>query len=352
MREFLKAIITAPFLQTKIDEYFDKRATAGPGASPGGGRPVWIIVVITLAVIVAVIAIVVTYWAEILFAGLAVLAFHYRKPISRFVRRIAAACSGTQAEPENLPPLEESPIEESVTAAQLCGNCRKPNIPPAPFCRHCGSHIAALPPPPILPPPPPPILPPRIEQPISPPNDDYGVSSDMYAYAFEHNLPLCGFAEGTAEPIRSNTCLNIPALCSRTGQVFFYVCEYHRDSSDGYWLVTDTKIPQNRAAASALASARMADVHSSFRLANGFAGCPYCRAKSFYRCRCKTVNCDSMTRYENGKEQSHCEGCGTWGDVVRGEGILEIHALEQPVNERKELVPSNNRSVSAHGGSK
>jgi hypothetical protein len=76
MREFAKAIITAPFLQAKIDEYFDKRATARPnGASPGSGRPVWIVVLLVLAV-VAVIAIVVTYWVEILFAGLAVLAFH------------------------------------------------------------------------------------------------------------------------------------------------------------------------------------------------------------------------------------------------------------------------------------
>src|ERR1035441_6824381 len=64
----------------------------------------------------------------------------------------------------------------------------------------------------------------------------------------------------------------MPALCSRTGQVFIYVCEYHRHGSDSYWLVASTKIPQDRAAASASASARMADVHSSFRITRSEEG--------------------------------------------------------------------------------
>lgn len=142
-------------LMREANQLAEKRSAAGSGgASTSSGDPVVaIVVLLVLAVVVAVIAIVVTYWAEILFAGVAVLAFHYRKPISRLVRRIAAACSGTQAEPEELPPLEESPVEESVTAAQLCENCRKPNIPPASFCRYCGSRTAALPPPVVIPPP-------------------------------------------------------------------------------------------------------------------------------------------------------------------------------------------------------
>jgi hypothetical protein len=126
MRDFLKAIITAPFLQTKIDEYFDKRATAGLcGASPGSGRPVWIVVLLVLAV-VAVIAIVVAYWAEILFVGLAALGIYwfYRK-------RIAA---GMQAEPIR-----------PAAAQGTCGNCHKPSESCAPFCKHCGSHMASPP---------------------------------------------------------------------------------------------------------------------------------------------------------------------------------------------------------------
>ena len=167
MREFAKAIITAPFLQAKIDEYFDQRATAGPGgASPGSGRPVWIVVLLVLAV-VAVIAIVVTYWVEILFAGLAVLAFHYRKPISQSVRRMAATWSRTEPEEEG--------IEKPPTAAQgICGNCHRPSMTLAPFCTHCGSCITA-------PPPPPPILPPRIEQLVPPVPTEYGVSPEMRA---------------------------------------------------------------------------------------------------------------------------------------------------------------------------
>ena len=122
--------------------------------------------------------------------------------------------------------------------------------------------------------------------------------------------------------------------------------------ANGYWLeVVDATIPQNRAAASTLASARMAGVHSSFRFASGFAGCPYCRAKNFIRCHCKTINCDDVTRYKNGKKQSYCRGCNAWGNVIL-QDTLEVYALEQQaVNERKELVPANRRSASVYRGS-
>ena len=388
-------------LMREANRLAEKQAAAGSGgASTSSGDPVvGIVVLLVLAVIVAIIAIVVTYWAEILFAGLAVLAFHYRKPISRLVRRIAAACSGTQAEPERLPPLEKSPTEESMTAARLCGNCRRPNIPPAPFCRHCGSHIAALPVPALIPataatPPRPPAIqlpapPPAAPRIAKPATDHQTMTVDGPQYRIcgrqtDPNHPDCvyyalegqdgrrygisvrsdGFrgplidlhtgatVKPAAEPIKPGARLNIPALCSRTGQVFIYVCEYHRHGSDSYWLVASTKIPQDRAAASASASARMADVHSSFRITSD-ARCPYCQAKTFGVCPyCRTVSCDSTARYQNGKEQNRCEGCHTWFNVVIGEGILGIHALEQQaVNERTELVPADSRSASVYRGS-
>ena len=309
--------------------------------------------------------------------------------LTRFARRITAACSGVEPEEE---------IEKPTAAQGVCGNCRKPNMALAPFCIHCGSRITAPPPssvvpspipPPILPPPAAAPPPPQIKPPAPPPVPQIGQATrqdrfvaeidgwrrssvhqitvkgqqyrvcgqkvdtkqpDWVHYGLEGrdgNLygvsvhrdgsqgPLVHLVEDDAEPI---TRYNVPALCSRTGQVFIYGCEWRGDSSDGYWLeVVDATIPQNRAAASALASARMADVHGLFKIASGFTGCPHCLAKSFTSCHCGTVSCDGMKRYENGKEQIHCEGCGTWGYITRG-AICEIHALEQqPVNERKEL---------------
>src|ERR1017187_6704603 len=142
-------------LMREANHLAEKQAAAGSGgASTSSGDPVVAIVVfLVLAVVVAVIAIVVTYWAEILFAGVAVLAFHYRKPITRFVRRIAAACSGTEA--------EEEETEKPPEAQGICGKCHKPSMALAPFCIHCGSRITAPPPSSVVPSPiPPPILPP------------------------------------------------------------------------------------------------------------------------------------------------------------------------------------------------
>ena len=91
--------------------------------------------------------------------------------------------------------------------------------------------------------------------------------------------------------------------------------------ANGYWLeVVDATIPQNRAAASTLASARMADVHGLIKIASGFTGCPH-----------------GMRRKKKGVKQTYCQGCGTWGDTTHAD-IFEVRALEeQPVNERKEL---------------
>ena len=383
-------------LMREANRLAEKQAAAGSGgASTSSGDPVvGIVVLLVLAVIVAIIAIVVTYWAEILFAGLAVLAFHYRKPISRFVRRIAAACSGTQAEPEDLPPLEESPVEESVTAAQLCGNCRKPNIPPAPFCRHCGSHIAALPPQVVIPPPllaapsaiqqsPPPPTRPRIElleingwrrplserQMITVEGQQYWIYGqhgdvshpDWVHYAMQgrdgrhygvsvrndgHQSRLIEMVvedtptTATAEPIKPGTRLNIPCRCSCTGQWFVYLCRFN---TDGHWVIGGTDASQ--AAHRDAATTCMTDVRGSFTFGNDFGNaCPHCReATSFLICRdCKVVSCNGMKRRKkNGKKQYWCGACNTWQTVDYSESVcvLDLHGEEQqPVSARKELV--------------
>lgn len=361
-------------LMREANQLAEKRSAAGSGgASTSSGDPVVaIVVLLVLAVVVAVIAIVVTYWAEILFAGVAVLAFHYRKPISRLVRRIAAACSGTQAEPEELPPLEESPVEESVTAAQLCENCRKPNIPPASFCRYCGSRTAALPPPVVIPPPlgaapsaiqqsPPPPTRPRIDQPditqgrqdvltiiemngwrrplsehqmITVEGQQYWIYGqhgdashpDLVHYAMQGrdgrhygvSVRNDGFQSGLIDLVE-DTPITATAEPIKPGTRLNIPCRCSctgqwfvylcQFNTDGHWVIGGADASQT--AHRDAATTCMTDVRGSFTFGNDFGNaCPHCReATSLLICRdCKVVSCNGMKRHKKNGKRQYC--CG------------------------------------------
>lgn len=107
----------------------------------------------------------------------------------------------------------------------------------------------------------------------------------------------------------------VVARCSRTGQ-FFAIC--FNEISSGAWRAVRSFTLEDKA--SQKESSDSMAISGSIDVGSSYPGCPYCKAKSFFRCSCGKINC-----WEGINQYGYCQWCkGTIQFGYGGIGSLNV----------------------------